>query len=89
MAEEYTPGTKKFPTNNKSNLSLFQDQTVAIYTALRIIMKMKKEMGLEATLEYLESYLSEIEKLNLSLRGVTDEVLEVIDIQKIFRELMG
>jgi hypothetical protein len=89
MDKEQSQNFARLLAKINSVLVLPDDQTIAVYTTLRILNKMKKELGLEVTLEYIESYLSEIEKINCSLKEVADEIMAILDVQKIFKELMG
>lgn len=62
-------------------------QFISVYTTLRILLKMKQDIGLEAMLEYAEGCVGEIEKHNQPIREITDWILEVTDIRRIFNEL--
>jgi hypothetical protein len=43
------------------------EHLVAFYTLLKILMKMKKELGLEAMLEYMAKYIESIDSHNPTL----------------------
>jgi len=60
---------------------------IAIYTILRILHKMKKTLGLEVMLEYIDYYIGALEKANKELRSVTTQVLEIMDVGKIYQEV--
>ncbi len=67
-----------FPTSN---------ELIAIYTILRILNKMKKVLGLEAMLEYIDYSLKTLEGQNKDLHSATTQVLEIMDINRIYQEV--
>lgn len=60
--------------------------TVAIYTVLTILLKMRDQIGLEAMLEYIEKYISIIDKKHSRLKFAVDEALLIVSVNKIYRE---
>ena len=59
---------------------------VAIYTVLSILVEMKKSLGLEATLEYIDKYLSTIEKHNPQIKHAASLAIKLISVEKIYNE---
>ena len=60
---------------------------VAFYTVLTVLVKMKKELGLEAMLEYMAMYLNEIDSHNPKLSIAVAKTLENIPIEVFYHEL--
>ena len=88
MQKENSINVHHLLTKINHKIIIPNDQTVAIYTTLRIIERMKKEIGLEVTLEYLEHYIAEVERNIPPIKKTTDYILQFINIRKIFQELM-
>ena len=79
------PPSKKIPANKKD--FFVPDSAIVIYTTLRLLNKMKRILGLEIMLEYIDYSIQALEKLNSDLRSNTTQVLEIIDVDKIYREV--
>ena len=60
--------------------------TIAVYTVLSILIKMKGSLGLEAMLEYMGRYLGTIEKHNPRLKYAVSRAIQLINIEKIYQE---
>ena len=60
---------------------------VGFYTLLTVLTKMKKELGLEAMLEYMALYLKEIDSHNPKLSIAVAKTLENIPIEVFYHEL--
>lgn len=50
-------------------------QAVAVYTVLTILLKMRKNLGLEAMSDFLDSYTAAVEKINPDLKNSVIEAL--------------
>ena len=76
------------PTQNERSPNMLKspNSTVAIYTVLTILVKMKNSLGLEAMLEYIENYLSAIEKTHPDIKLAVAKALTMMSIEKIYRE---
>ncbi|HOD12133.1 MAG TPA: hypothetical protein PLO93_04645 [Candidatus Omnitrophota bacterium] len=72
--------------NNSKNIFFRTQNIVVIYTALRILLAMQKQLGLEAMLEYRGQYLRSIESSNPLLKHAVTRALSLIDVEKIYRE---
>ena len=77
--------TKEIFTVEKDNK---EDNSIAIYTVLSILIKMKNTLGLEATLEYVEKYLHTIEKHNPQVKDAVSHAVQLISVEKIYKEAM-
>ena len=62
--------------------------SVAVYTVLSILRKMKTELGFEAMLEYLEKYLLIIEQSNPPLKKAVEKALVIVRVEKIYQDAM-
>ena len=62
------------------------EQSVATYTMLCVLKKMRDQMGLEAMIEYLEKYLETIELNNPKLKLAVREALTMLNVEKIFKD---
>ena len=81
------------PANNspipkvKISTPLFNyDNTIAVYTVLTILLVMKRKLGLEAMLEYVERYLTTIERSNPKFRLAVSHALSLINVEKLYRD---
>ncbi len=75
------------PIHHSSPDTFFSGQNmVAIYTVLSILVKMKNSLGLEATLEYIDKYLSTIEKHNPKIKHAASLAIKLISVEKIYNE---
>ena len=68
------------------NIFFRTQNIVIIYTALRILLAMQKQLGLEAMLEYRGKYLQSIEGSNPLLKHAVTRALSLIDVEKIYKE---
>ena len=66
-----------------------QNNSVAIYTVLCILDRMKKQLGIEAMLEYMDEYLATINKYNPKIQHAVDHALIMIDLAKMYWEAVG
>lgn len=59
---------------------------VVIYTMLSILVLMKKELGLEAMLEYIEEYLRVVGDGNPKVRFAVRRALTMMDVGKMYHD---
>lgn len=62
--------------------------SIAIYTVLCILRRMKREIGLEAMLEYLDKYLETIEAHNFELKQAVHKALGMMSVGKMYKDAM-
>lgn len=60
--------------------------SIAVYTKLTILLRMRHELGLEAMLEYLEAYTSNIERHNPELQKAVQKALALICVRRIYNQ---
>ena len=61
-------------------------QSVPVYTVLKILVKMKKQLGLEVMLDYMDYYLKIIETHNPDVKEAVEKALTMISVEKIYKE---
>ena len=71
------------------NILTSSHNTVAIYTVLSILVKMKTSLGLEAMLEYIGKYLEIIEQTHPKIKSAVSQALGLMSINKIYKEAMS
>ena len=63
------------------------EHIAAFYTLLTVLLKMKKELGLEVMLEYMARYIKEIDSHNPQFSQAVAKTLENIPIEVFYHEL--
>lgn len=84
---EYSESNKPPETADLSVMRLPTERVVAFYTLLTILLKMKKELGLEAMLEYMAQYLLAIDSHNPKLAMAVAKTLENIPVEVFYYEM--
>jgi len=76
----------EFPQSGPRNiLPLFNPGSlVTIYTALQILLAIRRHLGLEAMLEYMTKYSELVEKNNPRLKSAVTQALAVMSVEKIY-----
>ncbi len=72
--------------DSKTPNQAFSENTVAIYTMLSVLQKMRRQLGLEAMLDYVGSYMGTIEAHNPKVRLAVAIATKMIDVEKIYKE---
>lgn len=74
---------------SKSTTPLFAPQsTITIYTTLSILLVMKKNLGMEAMLEYMDQYLALIDKHNPKFKFAVRKALSYMNVEKMYKDAM-
>ena len=73
----------------KSNELFNGGQTVAIFTVLSILTKMKECLGLEAMLEYIDTYLDQTTRRDPGIKIAVAKALNMMSIEKIYQEAIS
>ena len=60
--------------------------TIAVYTALRILMEMRRQLGFEAMVEYIERYLGTVETFTPEMKSAVTKALLVINIKTLYAD---
>jgi hypothetical protein len=78
---EFLKSTKKFPKmfNDSSN-------AISIYTVFCILRSMRKQLCLEAMLEYMEEYLLTIERNNPQLKEAVLKAISMVSVKKMYKD---
>ena len=74
---------RQYP-HRPSLLFLTPENTIAIFTTLTILLKMREQLGLEAMLEYMEFYILTIEEHNPRFKGAVARAIELMNVEKIY-----
>mgnify|MGYP001586250912 FL=1 len=85
---ERSESNAKIPRQPLQNIFTTPVNSIAIYTVLCILRRMKREVGLEAMLEYLDKYLGTIEAHNPQLKSAVEKALGMMSVEKMYREAM-
>ena len=72
----------------ENNFLAKQNNWIPIYTIVCILNKMRHELGLEATLEYIEKYKMTIEENNPKLKFAVDKALAMMSVEKMYKDAM-
>jgi len=62
--------------------------TVAIYTVLTILCRMKRELGIEAMHEYIDNYCRIIESNNPRFKDAVQRALSRMSVEKMYQDAM-
>ena len=60
------------------------EQSIPVYTVLTILKKMKEELGLEAMLEYMQTYVSTIERYNPELKMAVTKAVSMMSMGRVY-----
>lgn len=74
-------------SSQNSTPHFFNNNAVAIYTLLVILTRIKNTMGLEAMLEYIDSYKIMIERHNQDFRDAVAEALTLMSVEKMYKDI--
>lgn len=85
---ERSESNAKIPHQPFPNIFTSSTNSIAIYTVLCILRRMKEQLGLEAMLEYLDKYLATIETHNPQLKAAVEKAMGMMSVEKMYREAM-
>jgi len=74
------------PPDAFPNFFTRKDNSIAIYTAMRILRSMKKELGIEAMHEYLDGYVRTVDQHNPKLSLAVTKALSLMSVEKIYKD---
>lgn len=91
MNDQYDDNSKEARTNPRRSPSNSPHKpkitdSIAVYTQLSILLKMRQELGLEAMLQYLEAYVRIIARGNPELKRAVDKALTLMSTKRIYRQ---
>lgn len=79
---------KDLEGSSPKNTPMFlKNNAIAIYTGLEILSRIKKQVGLEAMLEYMQNYQKLIEQHNPDFRQAVGGALAIMDVEKLYRDI--
>ncbi len=85
---ERSESNAKIPHQQFPNILTNSTNSIAIYTVMCILRRMKDQLGLEAMLEYHARYLETIETHNPQLKQAITKALCLMSVEKMYREAM-
>lgn len=68
------------------NILTTPENSIAIYTVLSILRKMKNELSLEAMIEYIDQYLLVVERHNPKVKQAVHKALSLMSVQEMYRK---
>ena len=74
---------QKFPP-----ILISSSNSLAVFTVICILRRMKTQLGLEAMLEYTQKYLEAVEQRNPRLKYAVAEIISGLSMEKIYKEAM-
>lgn len=88
---EFQNHHKDFPTEKKHNPTTPQplNHTLSIYTGLTILIQMKRRLGLEAMLEYMDYCVQSMDQSDPRLKDAVAHVLTGSKIDKLYKVAMN
>lgn len=81
--------THKNPYKDPSELFYNANNIITVYTILSILLKMRRNLGFEAMVGYIESYLEIVEVHNPNIRRAVSQAMKLIDVKKIYEDAVG
>ncbi|MBP9854366.1 MAG: hypothetical protein KBD53_05825 [Candidatus Omnitrophica bacterium] len=75
--------SERFPNQTRN-----VQESIAVYTVLTILIKMREQLGLEAMLEYLQEYANVIERNNPKLKDAVLRALKIINVKKMYGDAL-
>ncbi len=73
---------------NKAGFLGIPSNVIAVYTVLNVLLKMRKDLGLEAMMEYIDRYLGVMEMSNPDMKRAVNVALSLVDVREIYDEAM-
>ncbi|MCD4781009.1 MAG: hypothetical protein K8S27_10745 [Candidatus Omnitrophica bacterium] len=61
--------------------------SISVYVGLKILLRMRACLGLEAMLQYMEQFVDKISKRCPELDRKTNQALNDVDVRKLFHDL--
>ena len=85
--DELNDVSRKNP--KKLSATIFAPQNaVTIYTMFSILLSMKRTLGMEAMLEYMDQYVAIIDKHNPKFKFAVLQALSYMNIEKMYKDVM-
>jgi hypothetical protein len=66
-----------------------QNHLVVLFTGTAILLKMKQTLGMEAMLEYMESFFIEYEQQHPLVQTAVLRMMNQVSVQTLYKEAMG
>ena len=84
-------GHEPYPNkeSKESSSFTFPEHNVAVYTVLYILLLMRKRLGIEAMLEYVEEYLIVVEQSNPRFQTAVRQALALMSVEKMYKDALN
>ena len=76
--------SNKINKTQNRKISMTSGNLIAVYTVLRVLLKMRNTLGLEAMLDYIRVYTGIIESNNREFKDAVTGALKFINVKKIY-----
>ncbi|MBU0682881.1 MAG: hypothetical protein KJ864_01130 [Candidatus Omnitrophica bacterium] len=86
MRNENSEFNSKLNINKPAGFLNSPFNEITIYTVIRILFKMKSNLGLEAMLQYMEKYQDTIEKNNPQLQETVSKAVLHLNVLQMYKE---
>ncbi|MDO8580126.1 MAG: hypothetical protein Q7S13_01435 [Candidatus Omnitrophota bacterium] len=63
--------------------------TIAVFTVLNILLRMKNQLGLEAMMEYLDSYVKMIGQSNPGVQVAVNRAVGLLSMEKLYKDALS
>lgn len=73
----------------QKNIFSHPANSVAIYTVLSVLLRMRERLGLEAMTEYIQFYLQIVEKNNPEIKMAVQKALTMVDVRRIYEDALN
>ena len=77
------------PKPPESKISCLPQNSISTYTVLHVLIRMKRQLGIEAMIEYTEKYLEIVDQHNPRLKMAVKKALEMISVERIYEDAMA
>ena len=86
--DDYKSWPKENPSPQTIHSYLNSRNLISIYTIFHVLLKIRKEVGLEAMLDYIDKYLSLITTHNPRLKLAVTKAISLMNIEKMYKDVM-
>ena len=62
-------------------------ELIAVYTMMKVLSRMRTELGIESCFEYIDKFISELGRDCSNLNSAVEYILRNVDIKTIYQEI--
>ncbi|PIW63475.1 MAG: hypothetical protein COW13_01755 [Candidatus Omnitrophica bacterium CG12_big_fil_rev_8_21_14_0_65_50_5] len=89
MEKGFVLGASQLARKKEQNFFNSPDNTLAIYTASRLLSGIGDRFGLQGMDVYLKNYIRAVDEQEPKLKAAVDQVVRVINIENMYHEAMN